>query len=131
MPSRLERLVQASPKSLIAEFLRIFGEQATEKLLTVFAGTTIQVPSTKNVEDALRDIAIYETLSQARNPAQSRRFGVSLAAQYRLTRVRVRKIYHKMYRQNRLNQKLLEADRATGKHQISRIKVQRKTRLKL
>jgi hypothetical protein len=119
-------LAQVFPQSLTAEILKLLGPEQTEKFLMVFAGTTIKVPTTKDVQEAERNLAIYDTLKKAKSPPESRRLGETLAEQYNISRYEVRELYRltrKMLNEGRI---LTEADIRTGHHQRSRVKVVRK-----
>jgi hypothetical protein len=113
---RYDKLSQLFPKTLIPEVFRIFGEEVTEKLLTVFSGTTIHIPSVREQENAMRDMAIFESLKTSKGSSESRRLGEALAAQYGISRRRVRHIYRTMRRLHKLNTKLLAEDLATSQH---------------
>jgi Mor transcription activator family protein len=113
---RFDKLSQLFPKTLIPEVHRIFGQEVTEKLLTVFSGTTIHVPSVREQENAMRDIAIFETLHSSKGASESRRLGEALSAQYGISRRRVRHIYRTMRRLRKQNTKLVAEDLATSQH---------------
>jgi len=94
----------------------MFGEEVTEKLLTVFSGTTIHVPSVREQENAMRDLAIFETLERAEDSSASRRLGEALSSQYKISRRKLRHIYRTMRRLHKLNTKLKAEDLATSQH---------------
>lgn len=127
----LDKLVKMYPRSLLSEFYRMFGLVHTEKLLAVFAGTTLQIPSTKDIEHALRDISIWETLRRSKSPGESRRLSIHLAQQHQITHKRVRTIYYSMVRLLKENTKFTEADKLTGQHKLGKVKVRRKNRMNL
>lgn len=128
--STVQRLVRLFPQSLIAEINRIFGAIATEKLMAVFAGTTIYIPSTKDLELAERDLAIHDTLLKCTTRAQSRRMGVVMCAQYRISRKELRDSYKKVRFLLRDGKKHIEADVRTSLHQTRRRKIKTKRRSK-
>lgn len=130
MRLQYQKLVQLYPKTLIPELYKLFGEQITEKFLTVFAGTTIHVPSSREQENAFRDIAIFETLQNSKGAAESRRLGKALSAQYRISRRRIRHIYRKMKRLRKMNVKLIAEDLATSQHKVKRTNVKTKSKLR-
>lgn len=128
-PFNVAKLMLFYPNTLINEFFKMFGYSNTEKLLQVFAGTTLQIPSTTKIEEAMRDCAVYETLCKSKSAAESRRLGKALAEQYDIDRAEVRKIYHAMRKRVRQNKKLREADQNVGRLSTKgKVKVKRKTR---
>jgi len=98
--------------------------------LTLFAGTTIRVPSTKEQDAAIRDISIYETLRGAGSASESRHLAEALAKQHKMSRRHVRSIYKKMRKLFKVNKKLQEEDIATGQHKVKRVHVKRKSKLR-
>ena len=126
-----EKWAKIYPKSLVSEFCRMFGPANTEKLLAVFAGTTLQIPSTKDLENAERDILIWETLRHSKSPNESRKLSANLASQYHLPRKKIRHVYYTMMRRMRENKTLEDADRATGQHKQGNLKLNRRVRIRL
>lgn len=126
MQSLLAKLARIYPRTLLSEFYRMFGPEATEKLLTVFAGTTLHIPTTRDLEDAQRDVAIWETLSRSKSAAESRRLGEALCKQYKIPRRKMRYIYNSMRRLLKERTKFSTADKSTGQHKIGSIKIRRK-----
>jgi len=57
-------LLRAGKNTLLPELYDIFGKECLLKFLDTFAGTTIQVPTKKVLEDAIRDTYIYLTLTK-------------------------------------------------------------------
>jgi len=119
------------PKSLVAEFFRLFGAADTEKLLTVFAGTTLRIPSTKELEEARRNIAIYETLSHAKSAAEARRLGEALMSQHNISRNQVRRVYKLTRKLLRESKRFSEADAKTGQLKKKTIRVWRKSKRRM
>jgi hypothetical protein len=119
------KLSKMFPQSLLADFERIFGTEATEKLLIIFAGTTLQVPSTKELDEAQRDIVIYKTLSGSKSISESRRLGVLLCQQYNISRREMRRIYKKTRRKLKEAKRFNDSDQRVGNHLPKRIKVKR------
>lgn len=129
MRLNVQKLMLFYPNTLLSELYKMFGVANTEKLLQVFGGTTLQIPSTSRVEEAMRDVAIYETLIKSKSASESRRLGVALAEQFDIDRKEVRLAYRSMRRRVRDNKKLLEADRNVSQHSPKgKIKIKRKTR---
>ena len=56
-------LLRAGKNTLLPELYDIFGKEHLLKFLDIFAGTTVQVPSKKVLENAIRDTYIYLTLT--------------------------------------------------------------------
>jgi len=57
-------LLRAGKNTLLPELYDIFGKECLLKFLDTFAGTTIQVPTKKVLEDAIRDTYIYLTITE-------------------------------------------------------------------
>ena len=118
MPSRvlIWKLAKIYPQSLIAEIYKIFGIEDTEKFLTVFAGMTIKIPSTIDIENEDRNLAIYETLKKSQSGSESRRLGTVLCEQHKLKRKELREIFNATKRKLREAKKSVESDRLTSEH---------------
>lgn len=99
-------------------------------MLTVFAGTTIRVPSTKDQSNAVRDIHIYETLCGAGSASESRDLAEDMSKKYKMSRRHIRHIFKTMRRLYKVNKKLQEEDLATSQHKIKRVNVKRKSKLR-
>ena len=125
----VQKLMLFYPNTLLSELYKMFGATNTEKLLQVFAGTMLQIPSTERVEEAMRDVVIYETLIKSKSASESRRLGLALAEQYDMDRREVRLAYHSMRKRLRENKKLLDSDQKVGQHSTKgKINIKRKTR---
>lgn len=118
MPARsvILKLAKIFPQSLTAEIHRIFGTEYVEKFITVFAGMTIRVPSTTEIETVERDLAIYETLQGSQSAAESRRLGALLCEQHKLKRKELRQIYKQTKRKLKEAKKHIEKDKLTSEH---------------
>ncbi len=116
----LSKLALFFPQSLIAEYRRDFGEDSTEKLINIFGGTTLNVPSHKEIETATRDIIIYETLERSRDSAESRRLGAVLGKQHELSRHKIRAIYNSMRKRIRQNERQAAREKKVSQHQRTR-----------
>lgn len=127
----LDKLAKIYPRTMLAEFHEMFGPAVTEKLLTIFAGTTLVIPSTKDLENAQRDVAIWETLRRSNDPGQSRRLTESLAQQHNIPHKKVRAIYYRMMRRLKANKRLNEAVRNVGQHRPGRMKTQHRSKRRL
>jgi hypothetical protein len=117
------------PNTLLSELYKMFGSANTEKLLQVFAGTTLQIPSTARMEECMRDVIIYETITKSKGAAESRRLGEALAKQFDTDRKEIRDAYRSMLKRLGQNKKLQQSDQNVGKHSTKgKIKVGRKVR---
>ena len=129
MPVRfdIKKLLLFYPNTLLSEFHSMFGAADSEKLLQVFGGTTLQIPSTATADKLMRDIIIYETLSKSTSASQSRRLTTGLMEQHDMKRAEVRQAFNSVRKQVRLVRRLRESDSRVGQHILKRkIKVKRK-----
>lgn len=128
----IKKLLLFYPNTLLSEFYQMFGAADFEKLLQVFGGTTIQIPSTSTVEKMMRNVAIFETINKANGAAQSRRLTQGLMERYDMKRIEVRQAFNSVRKQVHLVKRLREADQEVGQHILKRkIKVKRKMRRSL
>lgn len=111
------------PRSLLGEFLEIFGKENTIKLIDVFSGTTLEIPSRRKLEALDRDIHIYEALCSCTGRKQTRRTQKALAHKHNLTEKHIREIYKRLEQQLKENKKFKLADERTGKLIGSRLRV--------
>jgi len=111
---------------LIAEISKLLGSEAAEKFLIVFAGTTLKIPSTQDLQEAKRNLSIYDTLKDAKSKEEAKRLRAVLAERYDLRVKEVRHINRYICRQVKEAFKILEADAKTGQHIQSKMKVKRK-----
>jgi hypothetical protein len=88
----------------------MFGIENTEKFLNVFAGMTVRVPSTREMEEEERNLAIYHTLRTGTSASHSRRMGTILCERYRLKRKELRKIYWETKRKLKEANKFRESE---------------------
>jgi hypothetical protein len=126
----LSRIKEMYPRSLLAEFYTIFGEATTIKIIDVFSGTTLEIPSRKSLEVADRDIRIYEALCPCTSSKQTRAVEERMAEKYELSIQRVREIYKNMKRQMGENKRFQLADKLTGKLRRSTLKVEHRSKRK-
>lgn len=124
----LEKVVEMFPQSIVSEFYKVFGSENTEKLLTVFGGTKLEVPSTQALEEAQRDIAIYESLKRAHDSQEKRRLVSALMQQYDIPRHRVTVIFRTMKRHQRMSERLRRAEKSIGQHKKTKLKPRKKPR---
>lgn len=115
------------PRSLLGEFLELFGEDATLKLIDVFSGTNIEVPSRRVLEALNRDISIYEVLRSV-DGEKKRQLVAELANKYDLPTKKVREIYSRMEKQLKENRKFKLADELIGKLKDGQLKVKHEKR---
>ena len=123
----LTKLKQMFPRSLLGEFLELFGEDATLKLIDVFSGTNIEVPSRRVLEALNRDISIYEVLRSV-DGEKKRQLVAELANKYDLPTKKVREIYSRMEKQLKENRKFKLADELIGKLKDGQLKVKHEKR---
>jgi hypothetical protein len=116
---------------LIAEIIRIFGPDLADKFLLVFGGTTIKVPSTKEMQQAKVNLAIYDTLKNVKSPVESRRLCALLQEQHNMKRADVRQAFYDTRKLMHEAKAYTEADARIGQHQKSRVKVKRKTKRRM
>ena len=80
--------------SLIQEFYRVFGDGATWKLLDIFAGTRIKVPSAREIRIVKRDVFIYRSMLKVKGDlVVGQKCKDDLAKKFSLTSARVAQIY--------------------------------------
>ena len=131
MRSLILRLAKVFPQSLIAEILKIFGPNLTESFLLVFGGTTIKIPSTKDIRDMQVSLAIYDTLKNAKSAAESRRLCEVLCEQHHLKRQEVRTLYRHTKKLLKEGKKMSEAVVRISQHKSARIKVKHRTKRRM
>lgn len=122
----LDRIKKMFPRSLLGEFLEIFGKQNTIKLIDVFSGTTLEIPSRRKLEILDRDIQIYEELSSCTSRGQQKTLRKSLAKKHSLSETQIRDVFKKMEKQLRENRKFKLADERTEKLLGSQLRVSHK-----
>ena len=110
----LEKLVQFYPRSLISDFYRVFGGEPTAKLLTVFAGTTMRIPGTREIQKLSRNIAIYETLRKAKSEGKTRKVIQQMSEKYGISKRRVRVVYREVRRRDKAAKKIFAKDYKVG-----------------
>ena len=131
MDSILKKLDTLYPRSLLADFKRVFGEESTRKFIEVFSGTTIDVPSRRTIDNLERDVVIYESLCVSTDARQSRKLGEHLANRFGLTRKKVREIYAQMQRRLREDKKFESASERVGELKKSGVKIKHEYRRKI
>ncbi len=81
--------------TLLPELYDLLGEEETLKLVLVFGGMKIAIPSMKEINDLKRNIDIFLSLSYSQSH-ETLRF---LADKYDVTDVWIRALYKKMHRE--------------------------------
>jgi hypothetical protein len=109
----------------------VFGTELTEKFILVFGGTTIHVPSTREIEEESRNVSIYSTLKNAKSIQQSKRLGQALCEQYDLDRTEMRDIFKDTKRKLREAKRVIDSDKRVSVHMPKKIKVRRKSRRRM
>ena len=92
-------LLRAGKHTLLPELYDIFGKDKLLKFLDIFAGTTIEVPSKKVLESAIRDTYIYLSLENIRKGGGNRKKSdvvKDLADRYSIESSEVLRIYADM-----------------------------------
>lgn len=103
-------------KSHIVEYGRVFGKDNLKKLLAVFGGTTIRVPSVKDVQRMEKELAIFKILSSAEDNAQRKILRLQVQAKFGVKKKDVSEIYRRLGKAWRQYQKAKAEDRAVSKH---------------
>jgi hypothetical protein len=102
------------PKSLIAEFHDVFGDETTAKLLTIFAGTIIRVPSSRDITRSEQAISIYETFEGV-TPQSRVALANLVCSRWKLNSKRVMAIFRKMQSVAKDAARLQESNSAVSK----------------
>ena len=93
-------LTRASRDSILPELYDIFGKDNLLKFLDIFAGTTVKVPPSKVLEDAIRDTFIYLTIGKAKKARKIKSVIADvvrdLAVRYSISNIEVWSIYNDM-----------------------------------
>jgi len=126
MDSLLRKLALIYPKSLLAEFHTVFGSEPTSKLLSVFAGMTLKIPSNRELQKAQRDLVIYEQLEKAKDKNEFRIFRKTIQARHGMSKAKVKEIFRYMSKLHRAGKELREADKAVSLHKKKKVKVRRR-----
>jgi hypothetical protein len=114
--NQIDNLENFFSRSLIVEFGRVFGIDNTKKLLAVFAGMTIQVPSTEELQEMERDVAVFKILSSAKDRTQRRILRGEVCARFGLAKMEVQEIYRRMDKAWRKYIAAKSEDEATSAH---------------
>lgn len=120
MTSFTEKLSRLYPKSLISEFCHVFGPEDTERLLSVFGGMKLKVPSHEDISKMKRNLEIYEAMVQAKAQSPKRSaFRLNrriLQARYGMKKKKMMAIYKQMDRLMRQSKEVKAADVAVTAH---------------
>ncbi len=81
--------------TLLPEMYDLLGEEETLKLVLVFGGMKISIPSMKEINDLKRNIDVFLSLSYSQGH-ETLQF---LADKYEVTDVWIRAVYKKMHRE--------------------------------
>lgn len=111
------------PRSLLGEFLEVFGKTNTIKLIDIFSGTTLEIPSRRRLEALDRDIQIYEAICSCTNKKQLKAVRKKLANKHNLTEKHIRDIFKRLERQLKENRRFKLADERTGRLAGSKLRV--------
>jgi Mor family transcriptional regulator len=124
----LSRLKSMYPRSLLSEFQEVFGEKMTVRIIEVFSGTTLEIPSRRDIEIADRDITIYESLAVCTNSRQLRDTMESLGKRFNLSERRVGEVFRRMKKQLQENKRFKLADSLTGQLKKSSMQVKHESK---
>lgn len=80
-------------KTLFLDLCDVYGIEKALELVTLFGGSSIKIPSIKQVKLALRDSDIYYTLKNTTNLLKNIK---SLAHKYNLTDMQVKQVFSKV-----------------------------------
>lgn len=81
--------------TLLPEIYEELGETNTLKLISIFGGVKLTIPSYDKIKELQRNVDIYETLCHA----QSKETVQVLADKYEVSRVWIRSIFNRMRRE--------------------------------
>lgn len=120
MKSLLDKLALLFPKSLISEFREICGIEITQKILDVFGGMNLKVPSHEDIEKMKRDLDIYNALNHARGldkgKIEFRIMRRTLQAKHGLNKKKILKIFHNLDKLHKKSREIKAADEAVKAH---------------
>jgi len=90
--------------------------EATKKLLLVFGGTSIRIPSMKEILNMQRDLQIYEELARTVSRKDFRIAKKVLEARYGLSKKRLEDIHVEMSKLHKEGKRIRKHDIAVGQH---------------
>lgn len=122
----LKKLALIYPKSLLAEFCTIFGMQTTHKLLTVFGGITLKIPTSRELQKTERDLQIYEQLAKIEDKQAFRIVRKTLEAKHGMSKAKIKEIYRYMQRLHKSAEQIRAADVAVSQHKRKKVKVRKR-----
>ena len=88
-------LIHSGRYELLPELYEVFGREHLIRFLELFGGTTITVPNTEDLAQAVRDVSIYCRMSAAPKEQQSE-VAASLSKEYSVDGTLVLRIYAQM-----------------------------------
>lgn len=97
----------------------------------VFAGTTIKIPSTKDIREMEINLSIFETLNNTKTGAESRRLAEILAERYDLKHHEVRQAYRTVKKLLKEGRKMNEAETRITNYQKAKVKVKHRTKRRM
>lgn len=110
-------------ETVLPEMFDLLGEESMKKLILVFGGLKITIPTYKEIKDLKRNIDIYKTLSYS----QSSETVQFLAEKYNVTTSWIHLIFKKMRREY---SKILDSIEKVEQPEKVRITTKRKQNLK-
>lgn len=87
---QLELALSVVKRSLLPEVYEEVGYEATMRFVEIFGGTSLRVPTMSELERAVRDVDIYETMRR------NTRSVSKLASKYKIPSDRVEQIYDRL-----------------------------------
>lgn len=74
-------MIDADPNGLMGEFTKLLGEEATMRIVDIFGGTTIKIPSKSKIQKAVRRACIWHDAKSGMSLDDiCFRYGLSLAS---------------------------------------------------
>ena len=116
MKLTLEELETYYPKSLVSEFLRIFGQETTEKFLVIFGGTNLRVPSQKDLRKMEDEVAMYKRLVSTTTNTSFVLVRAQLEAKFGIKTKEIMAIWKRLSKARQLATDIEEADKAVSRH---------------
>jgi len=86
---------------------------------------TLHIPSTKEIEEAIRNVVIYETLIKSKSATETNRLSAVMADQYDMSRRELRAAFKKTRRELNEAKRTKAADTKIGQLIPKKIKVKR------
>lgn len=112
----LDNIETFFPNSLIVEFSRVFGKDNTQKLLSVFGGMVIKIPSSKDIHRMEKEVAIFKILSSAKDGKQLSILRGEVQAKFGMKKKDIIDIHKRMSKAWKSHMSEKAKDKAVSKH---------------